>query len=82
MKLLDTHKKKKPKLKSDMRRGGLFLLESVQLVPEVNIQAQQIVRGSNPFEFLLFKMTSTREFMNDEKNKKLRMGTNHIDGFD
>ena len=76
MKLLDTHKKKKPKLKSDMRRGGtiinecsdFFLLESVQLLPEVNIQAQQIVRGSNPFEFLLFKMTSTREFMDDEKN--------------
>ena len=27
MKLLDTHKKKKPKLKSDMRRGGTIIIE-------------------------------------------------------
>ena len=75
MKLLNTHNQKKLKPKSAIGRGGtiiiecsekkFFLLESVQLVPEVNIQAQQIVRGSNPFEFLLFKKTSTREFMNE-----------------
>ena len=76
MKLLNTHNQKKLKPKSAIGRGGtiiiecsekiyIFLLESVRLLPEVNIQAQQIVRGSNPFEFLLFKKTSTREFMNE-----------------